>query len=408
MEKMRLILVSFLLCISFDGSACTVTLGQYGAVGNGLADDSIALMNAFNSFCPGSDSAEHKIIDGENKIYAVYGWLRMADNLKATLKNIKLVQKQVSAGEIRTLFKRGGELNLINVSVDRGTSLTTGEKESAGIWIEVENSTLQSVEVIGNGLGTGLMLAFSKNVMLDKIYVHNMRWATSTPPEYEALTGISILNSENVTLKSSRVESLFGNMGNGIFTRFQSDGITVGGTRGVKIISTVVEKTGEGIDFTGSAGNVEFEVTDTTVYDAHSFGFKFANTASKGTVTNSLSYRSGYAGFLVQGLHGGGSLPISVYETQNILLDNCKAINTGHDSEWRANNIAGFLIMTGYPTNVLPRNIQIKNSSATNDYEHRYLMNYGFFSETKGNTVFNVLSTGHKYEGSYGFLQGAP
>ncbi|OZY87131.1 hypothetical protein CBP51_09130 [Cellvibrio mixtus] len=393
----------FLTTLSIPTIACTVTLSSYGAVGNGITNDTESIIRAFNTSCP--DSSEHKIIDGENKTYAVYGTLRVADSLNATLKNIRLKQTKSGDGGTRTIFKTHGMLNLNNIYVDRGSDVYTGSPlDSAGIWLQVENSEFYNVEVTGNGTGNGFFVVGSKNILMDKIYVHDMRWATYSPPQYEMLTGISILNSENVTLINSRVEKIFGNLGNGIYTRFQSDGITVGGTKGVKIINTVVEQTGEGIDFTGSAGNSEFEVLNTTIFDAHSFGFKFANTASNGSIRGSAAYRSGYAGFVVSGLHGGGNLPISIYETQNILIENCRAINTGHDTDWQQGQIiAGFKIMSGHSTNVLPRNIQIRNSIAQNDAEHAGKMRYGFQSETKGNTVFNVQSTGHSASAITGF-----
>lgn len=392
--------------VSFNVSACVVTLSYYGAIGNGIVDDTGAVISAFNSSCNNSD--ELKIIDGENKVYSVYGTLRMLDRLNATLKNAKFIQKKQNDNAIRTIFKTGGTLNLYNVIVDRGLSETIGSvNDSAGIWLEVDNSEFNGVEVTGNGIGQGLFVINSHNVYMSNIYVHHMRWTTPTRPQYEQVTGIRIERSTNVTLANSRVESIFGNMGNGVYTRFQSDGVTIAETKGTKIFNTVVEKTGEGIDITGSAGNTDFEIAHSTVFDAHSYSFKFANTASNGVIRDSSSYRAGYAGFVISGLVGEKASP-SVLETRNILVDHCKAFNTGHNTEWKGKTISGFLIMKGNRDNTYPTNINIKNSLASNDSEHLHVMLYGFYSETDGNTVYNTDSYGHVIDGSARFLLGSP
>lgn len=403
MKKNIISILAILIAINSYASTCTVTLSNYGAIGDGITNDTTAINTAFNTFCP--NPADHKIIDGENKTYAVYGSMRISDSLNATLKNLKLKQTKVNDGGIRTIFKTHGILHLNNVHVNLGTDAYTGTtRDSAGIWLQVNDSEFYNVEVTGNGIGNGLLLVESNNIYMDKIYVHDIKWAAQNTPQYEMLTGITILNSQNITLANSRVEKLLGSYGNVVNTRFQSDGITVGGTKNVKIINTVIENTGEGIDFTGSAGNILFEVIHSSVFDAHSFGFKFANTASNGIIRDSASYRAGYAGFVVSGLNGGGNLPISIYETQNILIENCKAINTGHNTDWlQGQIIAGFKIMNGHSTNVLPRNIQIRNSIAHNDSEHTSKMKYGFHSETEGNTLYHIQSVGHETSATKGF-----
>ncbi len=413
MNKRNLLKKTLLLCTIFllkigTISACIVNLDP--------SYDTAQIQAVFSTTCP--NPSEHRTIDGGNNTFSVYGTLELRGDIDITLKNARFNQTKTGDPDVRTLFKRGGVLNLHNIIVDRGNDERNGSiSNSAGIWLEIHDSTLDSVEVTGDGYGTGLSIIDSYNVTMTNINVHDMRWSTPSTPNTEQIFGILILRSDDITLQYSRVDRLRGEYGSGTYNGYQSDGIAAGGTNRLFILSTSVAETGEGIDITGSDGNDDFEIAHSAVIDLHSFGFKFANTATNGIIRDSIAIRAGWAGFVFSGKNGGSlqeTIDMPGPSTENILVDNCEAWNTGHNTNWPTQEISGFLVLHGLLTgdpddDDYPANIHIKNSKALNDAEHYGTMEFGFYNEPNHyNTTYNTDSVGHSIEGNRYFHVGTP
>lgn len=191
----------------------TRRLREFGAIGDGRADDTVALKRALSS-------ADQYCLDGEGRTYRVAGTLRVQSSL--CLRNVSIIQSlvpfdtrpfithscpvEVNASTVsdcgdpevpasamtqlgnslgvRTLFIRSENSSPIRVLLDhvkvvRGLYPEGGSRtDSAGIWLEgAAAATLRNVEVTGDGKGYGLIVLRSRNVTADNLWVHDIVWA---------------------------------------------------------------------------------------------------------------------------------------------------------------------------------------------------------------------------------------
>ncbi len=196
-----------------DAGAASRSMSQYGAVGDGRADDSRAVQQAL--------SAAGACLDGGGRSYRIVGTLTVPHSL--CLRNATLIQSLppqdvasyvaracprivdaealVDCGDqaiaeadvgrvyaslaVRTLLIRAPEgaapirVTLENVTIDRGRFPEAGSRtDSAGIWLEgADGVAFRNVTITGHGKGFGLYLARSRNVTLDGLWLHDMSWA---------------------------------------------------------------------------------------------------------------------------------------------------------------------------------------------------------------------------------------
>lgn len=189
------------------------TLKQFGAVGDGRADDTAAIGRALAQ-------SDRYCLDGQGHSYRVSGTLRAARDL--CLRNVTLVQAAVPVDtsayitrrcppvqdpsalvdckdptvpadqlarlwkslSIRTLLIRSDDgrplrVTLSHVKIDRGRYAEQGSRsDSAGIWLDgADGVDLDDVEITGNGKGYGLFISNARNVTLRNLWVHDLVWA---------------------------------------------------------------------------------------------------------------------------------------------------------------------------------------------------------------------------------------
>ncbi|QUT04362.1 right-handed parallel beta-helix repeat-containing protein [Sphingobium phenoxybenzoativorans] len=188
-------------------------LADFGAVGDGISDDTNALKLAL------SQSGRY-CLDGQNRTYRVSGTLRVTNSLclsRATLsQSLEPFDPSpyisgkcpatgnpfiiVDCGDanvpddkfgilrqslaLRTLFikpaKPGDVLavNLDRVKIDRGPYPDAGSRQdAAGIWLDgAERVDFRNVEISGGGKGYGLLLIRSRNITLVGLHIHDIVW----------------------------------------------------------------------------------------------------------------------------------------------------------------------------------------------------------------------------------------
>lgn len=417
--------------------ATAAVLTAEGAIGDGRSDDTAAVQRAINLAAPGST------LDGEHKTYKVRGSIRIDRDL--TLRNASFVQDSGPGGlegpnDTRTLFVRGPAQKLVRVvlhdiRIDRGTNRHQGSpSDAAGIWLDhVVDSELVNVEITGHGRGSGLFMADARNVVVRKLWVHDMTWAPCAQQReglpydtvreawnsymvlsmrncnkagvqreriQEPLAGVVIVRSQNVQLIEPVIERLHAVFADGRELPWQTDGITIGsdGTNGqgqpqrsdILVQSARISQVWEGIDMTGQP-LTGVQVLDARVSDIHAIGIKAANGATAITVRGARVSNSGLAGFAVGGKNNADRQAPATHAVQ--IVDSV-ARNTGANGFWQGHAlVAGFRVMGSTVQD--PYDILIENSSAENDVGSTG-MRFGFHAECRSAMVTrHIKSAGH-------------
>lgn len=467
-------------------AAETKTLRSFGAVGDGETDDRAAIERAIAQ----SDGAP---LDGEGATYAVRGNIEVrvpidlrAATFRQTLGAVEVSRffpsvkgaqpPQVQPPEelrgvkqglpwlgakgvatyaedpvltgadltavrasiaLRTLLIRGAEGKLIAVKLEKVRILrghhpeTGGRTDGAGIMVEYASPVkLSDVEITGDGKGMGLQIKSCRQVRLERLNIHDMRWALypgdimptaaslkadwgwNNNPIYEfraglnrfvrvrvqeQLVGLFIVMCEDVEVVDSTIARL-GTEIAGRFFPWQADGMTINSNKNLTIRRCQISDVWEGIDFTGQGGE-DFVEEDVTTTDTFSYGFKFAHGKKNGRVTRCTSIRAGMTGFLI------GS------ECDNVTFTDCHSLETGAAGYWTTGevkpSVSGFRI-EGVAGSPLPRRVRLENCTAINK-EFAGAMAYGFLCEAnaaqpeKENVLINPKAEGYQLGPVKGF-----
>ena len=434
-RRWRLAIALLAILLAHSAAAAASLTGQ-GAVGDGHSDDTAAVQRAITQAAPGS------VLDGENKVYSVRGSIRIDRDL--TLRNASFVQDSGPDGvegrhDTRTLFVRGPgqtplRVRLHDIKVNRGANRHQGSpSDAAGIWIDgAVDSELVNVEITGHGRGSGLLMADVRNVVVRKLWVHDMTWAPcrqqSEGLPYDAvrkawnaymvvpmrncakagaqreriqepLAGVVIVRSQKVQLIAPVIERLYAAFADGRELAWQTDGITIGadgsGPDGqpqrsdILVQSARIAHVWEGIDMTGQP-LTGVQVLDARISDIHAIGVKAANGASEISVRNTQVSNSGLAGFAVGGKNNANR---PAPATHAVHIVDSVARNTGANGFWQGQAlVAGFRVMNSTVQDAY--DVLIENSSAENDAGSAG-MRFGFHAECRSAMVTrNVKSAG--------------
>jgi hypothetical protein len=468
-------MLSALLSLSL--TVCAATLRSLGAKGDGVTDDRAALEGAFRQ-------SAGQPLDGEGLTYAVFGTVRAdgpvelrnltlrqtmgsfdtspyirstrstepphvtpPEALTRMVNGVPLLrfdgvatypEDPVVTGadretlrqmlNIRTLFITGTSekpvaVKLEKVRILRGDHADAGmHSNAAGLYlVHASPLTLGDVEITGDGKGAGLQINNCRKVRMDRVNIHDIRWAPfrgdvefsgavlgrdfgwNNSPIYdfndrtgrfirvrvqEQLAGIVLTMSEDIEMTNSRVERI-GTTIDGKFLPWQADGMTVGGVKNLVIRDCSISQVWEGIDLTGKGAD-GFVEENIRISDCFSYSFKYAHPQKNGKVINCISERAAFKGFTI------GS------ECENIEFTNCVARETGVGGYWRRegrprNGIAGFeLHFDGGHT---PHGITLKDCRAENSESST--MEYGFLtSDRVRNPALNIRLINPKVVGA--------
>lgn len=318
-----------------------------GAIGNGSTNDK-PIWEAYLSVyalvgCNGI----------EGKVYAVDGNLTLP--VRVGIKHADFLQIN-PVSDTRTLVSLTNvHCNLENVEVNRGTDKNSGSlSNSSGFWIAGGVVRGRDISATGNGFGSGMSFhQFTDLIIYSPLVYDTFAGDSSTATITDDVFQGFWLNQGGkaqvyaLDVKNTTVEWT----GQAATTQYNR-GVAVGGTKDFTFHGGVVDTVGQGWDFTGDQFTTRFSVFGAHARNCYSWGFKAANTVTKGSYVGCHTYRADLGGFVASAPGATIANPVAEY-TQDILYTGCTATETGAVGNWAGiATICGFRTSTNaiYPT----------------------------------------------------------
>lgn len=367
----------------------TVSPADFGAVGDGVADDMAALMAA---------TATGKVVDGRGLTYGVAGNFQPPSSF-AGLENMTLKQLTPTGANRRTLFilSRTG-FSLYKVYVNRNGNLASGfMNDDAGIWISgCSNFTVEKIGSTGGGGGNGVTFQSCHDFEDSNVTVHDERYTTATVPPDDVVNGIWYNNCYNFTSYSPYVYDC-GCLVAGVVSKRRSRGIAISGCYNFTQYSPRSVNVDQGHDITGGVGNHDFTIDGGVGIGCYSYSFKAANSAYRGRYVGCTGDGAGLMNFVVSGpSEAGYPLP------RDITYKDCRSIDAGREGGYVGFARSGFRIQSVPTVDVTyPRGVIYDNCQAI-DTQAVPTMDTGFASDVIAGTAqadINRLVNGCKASG---------
>lgn len=232
---------------------------DFGAVGDGIADDTTGLQSAINAA-----AAAGMKLSGGGRTFLTSGNLVLPAAGDVWLEGFRLKRK-ANTHAANTRILRGSDLRrvvLIDVKIDRNGTPDDSQTyaDAAGIYLSgpVGTRTLEvymrDVEVTGDGPGMGIVVTNFDTVNLVRPWVHDMAWYNPTDPGSggERLQGLLFVRGRSVTLINPVVERLRGWWNGSPLKCQQSDGLGVSDVAMTTVLGGRFEQLNESFDSSGT------------------------------------------------------------------------------------------------------------------------------------------------------------
>lgn len=371
-----------------DGFGDYVSLKDFGAVGDGVTNDLVAVKAALES---------GYIVDGGGLTYAISG--TCAPTSIVGLRNANFIQIGNNTSTNMQVLSIIGLSNFFidNVTINMGTNITTlfSDDGNSGLSVKgahsglsttyITNFRLNNVTVTGNGCGAGIQIRYAKQFIVDGCIVRDRISGSSPDPTNDSQNGIQVVDCANFTLANSQVYNLQTRLG-GTPTRKWTRGFLFAEIRDCTIVGCNSTSVDQGFDFSGAysaadgyIGNRRFAISGCTANDCYTFGFKFANVTRDGLVTGCIANNTSTAGFVFS----PSTVAITGFEqynTQNIDVVGCKVVNVLGNG-WSGSGAQGFRVQSNptYPN--YPRAIRFNACNVVDTQAVPTTLN-GFISDS--------------------------
>lgn len=320
----------------------TISLKDFGAVGDGVTDDTAAI-DAAVTFAASNGLWLSGI--STDIVYGYTGNLTLPDGIKIKKFHVKQLNPAGSTSRRTITSSSANNINLIDVIIDMNGDGTNGStSDYAGVWlVGGTGHFIDRVRVTGDAFGRAFFMTGCSDFYLRDIHVHDVNYSFASDPGDDRINGINLQACTNFDALGLKASNLGGNFGAGQTSQY-TRGLAVTGCENFNIRGYRADNVGQGSDLTGgiNSGNVNFTYTNSQVTDCYSWGFKFANSSNMGTVGNLTARDCGLGSFVISGGSGGVAQP---WISKEVSFANCKSINVGSSGNWP--NPRGFSILQG-------------------------------------------------------------
>ena len=384
-------------------SSASVDPRQFGAVGDGVANDAAAVLAAMRL------AVERGLpLDGGDTLFGISGDLRIANQQHPWIRSLRLRQLSPSGARKSLHLVDCQAIRIDRLDIDVGGAKAVGYmNESGGLWIDGGSGhRVANVDVSGHGKNSLIAVWNTRDSLYTGLHVHDVSFDDRGARD-DVVQGIWLNANTNCILQNAVVADLTGNASfrGRSFPNLRTRGIALGGNRACTVIDALVQNVDQGIDFTGSDGNVGCSVVRGRAFQCTSVGLKFANSAVDCRATGFTAERCGAQGFLIS-----GPSDVLPHSTANIELSDCVALDSGYNHFPTAT--AGFMIQAGAgakgPLVFYPRDIRLVRCSAI-DRQADKTMDFGFYSNVVAqsgsvppNRMTACRSSGHRLEARHG------
>jgi hypothetical protein len=381
---------------------------QFGAAGDGVVDDRMALVGALQS---------GRIVDGGGRRYAVAGSLQPASFIG--LRNITIRQLDRSARNT-LLIQRSHHWAMRDVAIDCNGQLGAGSLVvDAGLLIEgCSHFELAGVSVRNGAAISGIKIQNCADFRAQRLIARQFTHRFPSEPRDDAMQGIYIAGCSRFHVSDSLATDFAPDWpGRRPVYRRWSRGFTISQSSDGIFVDCHASLVDQGFDCTGSSTNRHIVFIGCRATDCTTVGFKSANGYLQIVYSDCISVRAGFFGFLF----GAPTEPDQ--RPRDVLVDDCEAVDTGADGLWTPSGEGGsrgaptgFRLMGGARIDeTFPRNIRFRNARAV-DRQARRTMRVGFASDVRAapaapgsaNTIQNSRSEGHVEAAFSGFGQDGP
>lgn len=348
-----------------------VSMLQFGAVGDGVANDTAAVLAALQSGF---------VVDGGGLTYAVSGTVQPS-SFKG-LRNANFVQLAPATAGVATLYIYAlSDWFIDNCKFDMGSATNTGSNDdSSKSALRVrnadgsycENFRISGVTVTGDGNGSRIQVRQSKQFTITECLVHDCVAGFTPDPTNDIMNGFDIGDCANFTISNCNVYNLRCILSGTPSNRY-TRGFLFTEIRDCAITGCNSTTNDQAYDFSGGVnastpayyeGNRHFTISGCTANNAGTWGFKFANVTHDGLITGCIANNSGSAGFVCSPPRDTTSVPNARFATANLDFVGCKVVNVLGTGAAGVGNAIGFrtarsAVGSGYET--YPRGIRFKN-----------------------------------------------
>lgn len=363
---------------------------SHGARGDGNADDTgpikEALTRAFNEGVP---------IDGGDAIFAVSGDIAIHGRVQPYIKSLRLRQLSAAQDRKTLYFKDCQNIRIDGLQIDVGQARAIGRmNDSGGLWIDGGSGhDVRNVEAFGHGKNSLIAIWNTSQSKYSNLNVHDARFDDPSARD-DSVQAIRLLRCTDCVVQSPSVANLSGNGDPRFPSRF-TRGIVLGGCLRVSILDARVSNVDQGIDITGSDGNLDCVVQRARCFQCSAVGVKLANSAVRCKIADTVVERSGLMGFLAS----GPSEPNLRNKTRDCDFVRCTAIDPGYNGFQDSAPHAGFRVERNRFDPEYPMGIRFVDCRAI-DQQPVKTMEYGFYDHVQNgagaepNKLINCQSEG--------------